>query len=122
MGVTCLVTIHGIGFQQPPGPGVAGCADALHKGLAVELPGELSSDPTRAEYQEGESVPIYVCSRWPPDGGSRGAGLARLGAWMESTGDARIDASKAPLVQAAPAIAPVVPAASQLDALGAQPL
>src|SRR5258708_32222572 len=115
MSVTCVVTIHVIGSQQPPGPGVAGYADALHKGLAAELPGELSSDPARAEYQEGESVPIYVCSRWPPVGGSRGAGLARLGVWIESTGDARIDASEAPLVEAGPCIAHVGPGYVQLE-------
>src|SRR5258708_36778581 len=107
MSVTCVVTIHGIGFQQPPGPGVAGYADALHRGLSAELPGELSSDPARAEYQEGESVPIYVCSRWPPVGGSRGAGLARLGVWTASTAAARIEASQAPLVGAGPLVVPV---------------
>ncbi len=122
MSVTCVVTIHGIGFQQPPGPGVAGYADALHRGLSAELPGELSSDPARAEYQEGESVPIYVCSRWPPVGGSRGAGLARLGVWIESTGDARIDASEAPLVEAGRSIAHVALVYSQLEDLGAQPM
>jgi hypothetical protein len=36
-GITCIVTIHGIGFQQPPGEGVAGYADDLHAHLCREL-------------------------------------------------------------------------------------
>lgn len=31
--VTCLVTIHGVGFQQPPEDGVPGYADDLHRFL-----------------------------------------------------------------------------------------
>jgi hypothetical protein len=37
----CILTIHGIGFQQPPGHGVAGYADQLHEKLAAGLPGQL---------------------------------------------------------------------------------
>jgi hypothetical protein len=32
-GITCIVTIHGIGFQQPPASGVVGYADHLHRHL-----------------------------------------------------------------------------------------
>ncbi len=99
-----------------------GRADALHTGLAAALPGLLSSDPRRAHYQAGESVPIYVCSRWPPDGGSRGAGLARLGVWVESSGDAQIDATDAPLAEDGTAIAHIALVYSQLEDLGPQPL
>jgi hypothetical protein len=122
MAVTCVVTIHGIGFQQPPGPGVAGYADALHAGLAAELPAELSSDPTRADYQEGESVPIYVSSRWPPAGGTLSSGLARLGTWIEASGDQQIDPSGAPLAEDGRSIAHVALVYSQLEDLGPQPM
>ena len=38
--VICLVTLHGIGFQQPPQPelGIAGYADDLHQNLST-VPG-----------------------------------------------------------------------------------
>lgn len=93
-GITCLVTIHGIGFQQPPGEGTAGYADDLHRNLYHVLNQDgrdlLSDDPERQPYQQGESVPIYVQSVWPPRPvsqkgclklGSREEGLSRLGSW-----------------------------------------
>jgi len=69
----CLVTVHGIGFQRPPEPGLPGYADALHKHLhAPEALGErLGDDPER----KGESGPVYVESEAD---GSRNGGLARL--------------------------------------------
>ena len=85
--ITCLVTIHGIGFQQPPGEDVAGYADDLHAHLCHELNQNgtvlLSDDPDRHSYQEGESVPIYVRSVWPSQPGTfrREDGLMRLGTW-----------------------------------------
>src|SRR5215469_6355708 len=94
-GTTCLVTIHGIGFQQPPGEGESGApdrpgyADLLHQKLAQVLAaegagGRLSDDPDRQPYQHGPTVPIYVQSNWPPRPGARQAreaGLERLGSW-----------------------------------------
>jgi hypothetical protein len=41
-GLTCLLTIHGIGFQQPPENGTPGYADGLHEhlrqGLGLMIP------------------------------------------------------------------------------------
>ena len=54
--ITCVVTIHGVGFQQPPSAGQAGYADRLHAGLAAALGPDvrLSDDPRRAPYQVGD--------------------------------------------------------------------
>ena len=53
----CLVTVHGIGFQQPPKDGQPGYADALHDHLRQELPDALGEDPNRRG-------PVYVSSEW----------------------------------------------------------
>jgi hypothetical protein len=66
---SCLVTIHGIGFQQPPEKGQPGYADALHAHLHEQLGEELGDDPKRG------SGPVYVKSEVD---GSRRDGLARL--------------------------------------------
>jgi hypothetical protein len=66
----CLVTVHGIGFQQAPECGMPGYADELHDRLRVALPGALGEDA------EGRKRgPVYVQSEWE---GSRTKGLARL--------------------------------------------
>jgi hypothetical protein len=67
----CLVTVHGIGFQQPPRDGKPGYADALHKHLHAPgaLGDRLGDDPERA------GGPVYVESEAD---GSRSGGLARL--------------------------------------------
>lgn len=89
-GITCLVTIHGVGFQQRPSDGVAGYADQLHLWLAEQLHKDLSDDPGRQPYQQGATVPIYVASQWPPDSsGVPEAGLKRLDSPLVS-GGARI--------------------------------
>jgi hypothetical protein len=67
----CLVTVHGIGFQQPPVGGRPGYADALHEHLHEPLGELLGDDPQRL----GDSGPVYVCSEVH---GSRRDGLARL--------------------------------------------
>lgn len=86
-GITCIVTIHGIGFQQAPGKGVAGYADDLHAHLSRELNKDgvelLSDDPDHRPHQMGDSVPIYVESVWPPGSFHREAGLMRLGTWVD---------------------------------------
>jgi hypothetical protein len=69
----CLVTIHGIGFQQPPEDGRPGYADALHRHLRVKLGVRLGDDPERGKREE--AGPVYVSSNVD---GSRDAGLARL--------------------------------------------
>jgi hypothetical protein len=65
-----LVTIHGIGFQQPPEDGRPGYADALHERLRTELGDLLGDDPQRPE-----GGPVYVRSEVD---GSRDKGLGRL--------------------------------------------
>jgi len=85
--ITCLVTIHGIGFEQPPQPGKknSGYADQLHKHLGKCLGTMLSDDPNRKRELRGENGAIYVESRWRDDTGkaSREEGLKRLGSWSE---------------------------------------
>lgn len=84
----CLVTIHGIGFQQAPddASGLAGYADPLHEALSAFLGDALSDDPHRAKYRTaaGECGAIYVQSSWPagqadPAQRSTEKGLERLG-------------------------------------------
>lgn len=70
-GSICLVTVHGIGFQQPPEDGRPGYADALHAHLHEQLGDRLGDDPERI----GDSGPVYVTSEVH---GSRRDGLARL--------------------------------------------
>jgi hypothetical protein len=74
--VTCLVTIHGVGFQQPADDvhQITGYADDLHRALKARLPeGYLSDDPFREI-----SGAIYVRSD-PSGGNDRAEGLKRLG-------------------------------------------
>jgi hypothetical protein len=95
---TCLVTIHGIGFQQAPerDEHIPGYADALHLSLSRFLEAELlSDDPHRERTTRGEAGPIYVQSHWPPESRSTEAGLARLGTW---TADGEVD-HKSPAAQ-----------------------
>lgn len=98
--ITCLVTLHGIGFEQPPQPGVnnSGYADPLHEHLSKYLGTMLSDDPHRARTRRGENGTIYVESRWLTALGtpSREEGLKRLGTW--SADRQQIDRLRAPLV------------------------
>jgi hypothetical protein len=76
--LTCLVTIHGIGFQQPPlKNGTPGYADALHRRLRHYLDTSvLGDDPGRTT-----PGPVYVQRHWPPESQDFEAGPARLGTW-----------------------------------------
>lgn len=67
----CVVTVHGIGFQQPPTNGSPGYADALHELLRKALRDRLGDDPERP----APSGPVYVSSEWD---GSPAQGLDRL--------------------------------------------
>ncbi len=98
-GITCIVTIHGIGFEQPPSEGVAGYADDLHTHLHEHLGDLLSDDPTRQSYQQGWSVPIYVQSSYPfspSNTRSREEGMKRLGTWRDDN-LSEIDTTGSPL-------------------------
>src|SRR5437763_17075526 len=89
--VICLVTMHGVGFQQPPirahgsDPGREGYADHLHRHLRAQasVGPLLSNDPKRGRDGHG---PIYVQSHAPTDPTSDASGPDRLGAWSASTG------------------------------------
>lgn len=100
--ILCIVTIHGIGFQQAPmlinKVKISGYADTLHANLcqALNQGGNvvLSDDPDRQnDRQQGESVPIYVESLWPTDQHlpSREEGLKRLGSWDVSQAKVIVD-------------------------------
>lgn len=98
--VTCLVTLHGVGFMTAPQPDLSnsGYADLLHSHLSKCLGTLLSDDPNRAREQRGDNGAIYVESRWLTPGGnaSREEGLKRLGAWSEDK--QHIETAQAPLV------------------------
>jgi hypothetical protein len=95
----CMLTVHGIGFQQPPQPGIPGYADGLHTNLAEELGDKLGNDPNRQPETDG---PVYVMSAKP---GTRDTewGLSRLGSWR----DGALDITGAPLAESDRAIAHV---------------
>jgi hypothetical protein len=98
--ITCLVTLHGIGFEQSPQAGVdnSGYADPLHQHLKKCLEEKLSDDPNRERINPGDNGAIYVESRWLDDKGiaSREEGLKRLGVWRDDK--LRVDTNDALLV------------------------
>jgi len=82
----CVLTVHGIGFQQPPTDSAAGYADVLHENLSDGLQvlgGSLGNDPQR---KPGPFGPVYVMSAKP---GTRDHewGLKRLGTWSGDSVD-----------------------------------
>ncbi len=89
----CVVTLHGIGFEQAPQTdkdGVvlkAGYADSLHMHLSKCLGSMLSDDPNRrrAKDEPGVNGAIYVQSCWAENGGtpSHEVGMKRLGVWSD---------------------------------------
>jgi len=116
-GVTCIVSIHGIGFQQPPSIDIAGYADDLHAHLHEHLGDLLSDDPTRQSYQQGESVPIYVQSSYQPSSSeprSREEGMKRLGTWRDGN-LSEIDPTGADLVCDGASIAHLALVYSELE-------
>ena len=126
MSVICLVTIHGVGFEQPPLIGVPGYADtpgyadALHEHLRRHLhPTILGDDPLRQRSHPGENGPIYVQSVWPPDSHCREGGLRRLGTWDEQH-RSQVDGAAAPLGDGHGRIAHLALIYSQLEDQGVQ--
>ncbi len=87
MALTCLLTIHGIGFQQPPAGDVPGYADDLHERLRGTAGRGLGDDPNR------DRGPVYVQSTWPPESHAVEPGLERLGRLLTDGGRWRTDAS-----------------------------
>ncbi len=76
----CVLTVHGIGFQQPPTESDPGYADTLHTNLgeALQVLGSsLGQDPQRSP---GPFGPVYVKSARPGTSDHEW-GLKRLGIW-----------------------------------------
>ena len=96
--ITCLVTIHGIGFQHAPQKGGQGYADGLHAHLQRHLPA-LGGDPV-SEFGRAAGVgAVYVHSDWPPGSGKIDEGLKRLGVWRQGDLSHRaVDITNVPLV------------------------
>jgi len=126
--VLCVVTIHGIGFEQAPTDGAPGYADGLHERLSRALGADLlGDDPNRNHPQSNTNGAIYVQSLWPvagtdglgaaPPQPSREEGLRRLGSWA-SRSDRIVDTTNAPLVPGAQRIAHVALVYSHLEAVG----
>lgn len=94
-GLVCLLTVHGIGFQQQPHPpDLPGYADRLHQNLHAALGSLLGDDPNRTRDRDGDAGPVYVASEWPPRSGDIEAGLDRV---AQATPDGRLDWSQRPL-------------------------
>jgi hypothetical protein len=87
----CILTVHGIGFQQPPQPRIPGYADGLHRNLAAVLGEKLGNDPNRQPETDG---PVYVMSAKPKTHDHEW-GLSRLGSWR----DGAIDVAGTPLAE-----------------------
>lgn len=107
----CVLTIHGIGFQQPPDDNHAGYADTLHHNLAAELNGRLGDDPQRPSAAHG---PVYVMSAMPGTH-DREWGLKRLGSWQ---GDGSLDITDMPLAPDDKPVAHVALVYTSLEGVG----
>jgi hypothetical protein len=83
--------VHGIGFQQPPQPGIPGYADGLHQNLTEVLGDKLGNDPNRQPETEG---PVYVMSAKPTTRDTEW-GLSRLGTWRGGA----LDITETPLAE-----------------------
>ncbi|MEA2682161.1 MAG: hypothetical protein QOK05_489 [Chloroflexota bacterium] len=112
-GLICLLTVHGIGFQQfPREPDLPGYADSLHTSLRAELGSRLGDDPRRERNEPGESGAVYVSSEWPPRSGDIELGLDRIAARGE---DGRLDWHDRPLAPPGSAFAHVALVYSGLE-------
>lgn len=119
--VICMVTLHGIGFEQPPDGDTPGYADDLHQRLSKYLDEKmLGDDPHRPRQQRGANGPVYVES-WVSAGdeGTKVAksGLGRLGDWT-GVDHRSIDIAHAPLVDDDQRIAHVALVYSHLEGQG----
>lgn len=118
--IICLVTIHGVGFEQPPMNGTPGYADSLHERLSKYLDATLlGDDPKRERVQRGQSGPIYIQGFWPPGSESAEPELARLGQWDESQSRI-IDIDKTPLAEGDARIVHIALVYTHLQGVGPQ--
>jgi hypothetical protein len=106
----CMLTVHGIGFQQPPEPGIPGYADGLHSNLADVLGDKLGNDPNRQPETNG---PVYVMSAEPGTHNTEW-GLSRLGTWRGNT----VDTTDMPLAEPDRPIAHVALIYTSLEDVG----
>lgn len=120
--ITCLVTLHGVGFMQPPQPelNVPGYADLLHEHLSKQLGSILSDDPNRERTHRGENGPIYVQSLWLTATGRASVeqGLKRLGSWSKDM--RHIQTRNAPLIANDALISHVALVYSDLEPQGSE--
>jgi hypothetical protein len=119
----CLVTLHGIGFEQAPENGAQGYADPLHLALGDAIDtalgaGTFGDDPNRL--QQGERGAIYVQSYWPPQSYASEPGLDRLGKWQDRS-SRTIDTQDAPLTPDGARIAHVALVYSHLEEQDSHP-
>ena len=118
--IICLVTIHGVGFEQPPMNGIPGYADSLHEHLSKYLDETLlGDDPKRERVRRGQSGPIYIQGFWPPGSQSAEPELARLGQWDESRSRI-IDIDKTPLAEGDARIVHIALVYTHLEGVGPQ--
>ena len=106
----CMLTVHGIGFQQPPEAGIPGYADGLHRNLAEVLGDKLGNDPNRQPQTDG---PVYVMSA-KPGTHDHEWGLSRLGSWRDDA----IDVAGTPLAEPDSPIAHVALIYTSLEHVG----
>jgi hypothetical protein len=106
----CMLTVHGIGFQQPPLHGKPGYADGLHANLAEVLGDKLGNDPNRQPETDG---PVYVMSA-KPGTHDHEWGLSRLGTWH----DGAIDVTGVPLAETSRPVAHVALIYTSLENVG----
>jgi hypothetical protein len=113
--VTCIVTIHGIGFQTTPDDvhGISGYADQLHRNMRRHVDTSIVGD----DPQRPQGGPVYVQSDWPPDSRRSEAGLKRLGTWT-SFNPRTIDATGMELTTGASQFAHVALVYSHLEDQG----
>jgi hypothetical protein len=117
--ISCLVTIHGIGFQQAPQDGIPGYADALHDALLAHIPDLLGGDPAPEFARPAGTGAIYVHSDWPPDSRQSNQGLGRLGSWKGGDASHRdVDVTGAPLSDGTHSVAHVALVYSHLEDQG----
>jgi hypothetical protein len=76
-GSGCVVTVHGIGFQQPPKDGTPGYADALHKHLREPLARKPAARRSEATSHRRAGVRLQRSGRFAVQrAGTAGQGTA----------------------------------------------
>jgi hypothetical protein len=109
----CVLTVHGIGFQQPPTATASGYADELHRNLSQalqEIGSSLGRDPQR---EPGPFGPVYVMSA-EPGTKDKEWGLRRLGTWSGGS----IDTAGMPLTDGDEPIVHVALVYTSLEGIG----